>query len=313
MIYKLFHAKTQKPQSVLIQCFAFLAITGLFSCSSTKSAKPYELALMSADVYDCGLVEKLPAHIRPYLDFDEKQFKYTQHFDFKRINEMVKAKEWKKLAPYLVFKSSGKGGYFGRAYINVKSNRIIIAHRGTDIDLKLKNSKRIDKNLKEFLRDLDDNYDILNGNIPYQQFAAAKFFTEAVRLSYQQEYGKKNPKIIHTGHSLGAVLAELAAVEKKGRAVTFESPGSYPMVEKLLEEQKISKRKFKITTYNTVPNSINLTHPPAGKVHYLKDYDKADQNHDAYHEAAIRAALQYHSIEGILLLFNPKTGKPVKK
>lgn len=186
MIYRLFQAKTQKPQSVLFLCFAFLAITVLFSCSSTKSVKPYEFALMSADVYDCGLVEKLPAHIRPFLDFDEKEFKYTQHFDLKRINEMVKAREWKQLAPYLVFKSSGNGGYFGRAYINVKSNRIIIAHRGTDIDLKLKKSKRVDKNLKEFLRDLDDNYDILNGNIPDQQLAAAKYFTEAVRLSYQQ-------------------------------------------------------------------------------------------------------------------------------
>ena len=39
-----------------------------------------------------------------------------------------------------------------------------------------------------------------------------------------------NSPVYHTGHSLGAVLAEVTAVENNDFAVTFDSPGSYDLL-----------------------------------------------------------------------------------
>jgi hypothetical protein len=293
------------------------SLTILVSCSTSKKTNPYEFALMSADVYDAGIVEQLPKHIEPFMDFDKNNFSSPLNINFNKVLDMVDKEDWKQLAPYLAFKAFGKGGYFGRAYINTKSNQIIIAHRGTDIDLNRLKGREINLskglNFKELIRDMDDNYDVFKGEIPYQQLAAAKYFTEIVKQDYKQKYGKENPEIIHTGHSLGAILAELSAVENKGKAVTFESPGSSPMVEKYLKTVQVDKNSFKIITYNNVPNSVNLTNPPAGKVYYLKDFDDSKTKNDPFSEEAIQAAIENHGIEEVLQQFDPKTGKPRKR
>ncbi len=297
--------------------FLFVAIAFLASCSTSKKTSPYEFALMSADVYDAGIVSEFPTHIQPFMDFDKNNFSSPLNIDFNKVLDLAEQKDWKQLAPYLAIKSFGKGGYFGRAYINTRSNQIIIAHRGTDIDFNRLKGNDLNFStgisFKDLIRDIDDNYDIFKGEIPYQQLAAAKYFTELVKLDYEKKYGKKNPQVIHTGHSLGAVLAELSAIENKGNAVTFESPGSNPMVEKILELNKVDKSSFKIITYNMVPNSVNLTNAPAGKVYYLKDFDQSLKTDDPYSDGAIQAALENHGIEEILLQFDPKTGKPKKK
>ncbi len=293
-----------------------LSIACLGSCSTSKSTSPYEFALMSADVYDTGIVKELPRHIKPYMDFDKNSFDSPLNIDLSFVLDLADKKDWKQLAPYLAFKAFGKGGYFGRAYINTKNNQIIIAHRGTDIDLNLLKGKSIefskDINFMDLIRDVDDNYDVFQGKIPHQQLAAARYFTALVKLDYEEKHGEKNPVIIHTGHSLGAILAELSAVENNGKAVTFESPGSSPMVEKVLETNNIDKNSFKIITYNNVPNSINRTHPPAGKVYYLKDFNKSALSEDPFSDEAIQATIENHGIEEILLQFDPKTGKPKK-
>lgn len=289
----------------------------MISCSTTKSVSPYEFALMSADVYDSDLAGELPTYIKPFKDFDKDNFNSPLNIDLNLVLDLADKKDWKELAPYLALKAFGKGGYFGRAYINTKTDQIIIAHRGTDIDFNRLKKDGIqfssDRTFKDLIRDIDDNYDIFKGEIPYQQLAAAKFFTEIVKQDYAAKYGNKDPKIIHTGHSLGAVLAELSAVEKNGKAVTFESPGSSPMIEKLLEKHKINRNSFKIITYNTVPNAVNLTHQPAGKVYYLKDYDHSMSTDDAFSDKAIQAAIENHGIEDVLLQFDPKTGKQKKR
>ncbi len=296
--------------------FLLFALTCLIACSTSKKTSPYEFALMSADVYDSDLVEELPTHLKPFKDFDKNDFNSPLNIDLGKVIDWAENKDWEQLAPYLAIKAFGKGGYFGRAYINTKSNQIIIAHRGTDIDFNVLKGKEIQLSsnisLRDLLRDIDDNYDIFKGEIPYQQLAAAKYFTEVVKLEYEEKYDQKNPVIIHTGHSLGAVLAELSAVEKNGKAVTFESPGSSPLIEKFLTNQNIEKNSFKIITYNNVPNSVNLTHAPAGKVYYLMDFDQSKINEDPFSEEAIQATIENHGIETILKQFDPKTGKPKK-
>ena len=241
------------------------------NCSSQRnSLTPYECALLSAHVYDSGEVEQLPKHIQAFQDFDPDAHRPSINIDLGLIKRLAEEEAWGKLVPYVGAKVFGIGGYFGRAYVIEKNNQLVIAHRGTDIDLynqdNLENFFSMeDGQFWKSLKDFDDDYDILAGNIPEQQFKSAREFVEHSIEAYQKQYGK-TPEVIHTGHSLGAVLAELCAADDENRAITFESPGTKPMIEQLTDRQEVNWKAINITIYNTEPNSINTLHEQSGKV-----------------------------------------------
>ncbi len=146
----------------------------------------------------------------------------------------------------------GDEGYFGRAYI-INNKFIIFAHRGTD-----------------GLSDYDDNAKIALArwgkidNIP-EQVEVAKAFVNFVINVFGEKISKKN--IEHTGHSLGAFLAEALVVKMNhGSATTFESPGSSYLF-KSFQDQEDAKNKIK--TYNAQPNPINTHNKQAGKVYHF--------------------------------------------
>ena len=151
------------------------------------------------------------------------------------------------------------------------------------------------------------NLAIFKGEIPQQQFDAAENFTQQAIAKYIQQYNHE-PTIIHTGHSLGAVLAELCAAKYNRQAVTFESPGTKPLIKKLLANQKVNWKKFNITSYNAEPNKINSVHEHVGKVIPL--YHPKQTTSD-FSEINSRT-LEIHSIEHVLTRFNPESGKPIK-
>lgn len=296
-----------------IYTLSLLSILLFSSCLSRKAmVTPYEYALLSAHVYDTGEVAELPKHLEAFQDFDAENFKSGINVDIGQVTDMVEAEEWEELIPYLGLKLFAKGGYFGRAYVNEAANQLILAHRGTDIDIDSEeDAQGISINLDDgkfwdILNDLDDDYDIYYGNIPEQQFKAALAFTKKTEAAYLEKYGKK-PEIIHTGHSLGAVLAELCAVKNQCRAVTFESPGTKPLVEKLEAEEKLNLKKVDITIYNAEPNSINTLHEQIGTVVPLY---KQEKNTNKPGKQELAKALQYHSIKQLLTRFDPKSGKP---
>ena len=67
-----------------------------------------------------------------------------------------------------------------------------------------------------------------------------------------------------TGHSLGAVLAEIMACRFRLPAVTFESPGSRTLIEN--DELCVQKSdEADIIEYLTGPNAVNTLSPHAGK------------------------------------------------
>jgi len=292
--------------TLLFSCF-------LASCQKNITTSPYEFALLSAHVYDGDEVETLPNHLNPFLDFDEENYKSRLNIDLGKVWTMTENEEWGKLVPYLGVKAFSRGGYFGRAYFNKKNKQIIIAHRGTDLDIKINeltaNQISIaleEDNLWNIIKDMDDDYDILNGEIPMQQFEAAQHFVQEVKEAYKKQYNSE-PEIIHTGHSLGAVLAELCAVKDDTKAITFESPGSKPLAAQLVDSEALNIDGADITSYNAEPNQINTLHEHLGKVVPLYDESKIQS---AYSDSDKIMSLRQHPINELLKRFDEKSGKP---
>ena len=125
-------------------------------------------------------------------------------------------------------------GYYGIAFINATTVAgetfydVVIAHRGTVIT-------------KD---DIWNDVEIFLGWIPDQFSKGAYLFDEYVRQYMQQTYPDPIPSpdinysITHTGHSLGAALAELCVASsvrfmtsnEPATGMTFESPGSKPII-----------------------------------------------------------------------------------
>jgi len=155
----------------------------------------------------------------------------------------------------------------------------------------------------DLIKDLDDDIDIFQGRIPKQQFEAAQYFTKVAKEKYIQQYNSE-PTLIHTGHSLGAVLAELCALTDDCKAVTFESPGTKPMVDQL-DVENLNLAKADITSYNAAPNKINSLHEHLGTVIPLYD---TTEILSAYSKEEI-SSLRKHSIKDLLKRFDRESGE----
>ncbi len=147
-----------------------------------------------------------------------------------------------------------KAGYLGQAYKieGYTEKLIIIAHCGTVIS---------------------ENGDLAaNGlflmNLLHAQFAVASHFVKQVMDIIKKDFSSP-VRILHTGHSLGAILAEVLAFENDDHfAVTFESPGSYELLEKM-GKKHIFKAVDRIASYLAPPNFINTLKPHIGAYYQL--------------------------------------------
>eukprot|EP00124_Ichthyophonus_hoferi_P002792 Ihof_evm3s207 gene=Ihof_evmTU3s207 len=97
-------------------------------------------------------------------------------------------------------------------------------------------------------------------------------FALAFINSVLQEYTSL-PTVYLTGHSLGAILAEVVGCELGYNAVTFESPGSLPLVMGCTREREgegvhtYISPSHNIITFLTRPNLVNTCHSHAGRVY----------------------------------------------
>lgn len=294
-----------------------------FASCKTSEVTPYEYALLSAHVYNDG-TKTLPQKFQTFQSYKEKEKSFTTQLgsflgslDFGKMIDMTQNDNDGALVKYLTMKAVSMGGYYGQAYYDTKSNQLIIAHRGTDNLISAftegqKVDDKIGERLWELVKDLDDDYEIYNGKIPRMQYREAWAFTKKIKRAYEKQFGE-SPKVVHTGHSLGAVLAELCAITEDSRAVTFESPGTAPLMQELEEVsngdfdyEKFKPEQAKITTYNAEPNRINTLHKHLGKVIPLY---KGNKN-QAMTKGNLFENIQQHSIDSLLVRFDTKTGKP---
>lgn len=308
-----------------ISFYLFFPLFLLCSCKTNNSITPYEYALLSAHVYDDGERE-LPKHFESYIKYEEKEKTFSNQLggflksiNVDKVKELSEKEEKGNLVGYLALKAVSIGGYHGQAYLNNKTGELVISHRGTENimdalgDSESNNSKN---NLMDLIRDLDNDYEIFSGQIPREQYLEARSFSRKVQQKYEADYGEA-PKVIHTGHSLGAVLAELCALTEDCEAVTFESPGISPFLKELEELsagsfdlESFQPGKAKITIYNAEPNKVNTLHDHIGKVVYLYDEKKAIR---AVPSDDLLENIQLHSIDSLLVRFDQKTGKPIKR
>lgn len=286
--------------------------------SEDQSITPYTFALLSADVYESES-RQLPKDWTVYLTSElELASKSKLELNISSSNDdQFDIGDWISSATEQLF---SKGGYSGKAYRNIKTDEIIIAHRGTD---PFAFSEEETKGIGDFLgklvhsiRDIGADIKIYKGEVPKEQYASARAFTQIVRDSFNQEF-KQKPDLYFTGHSLGAVLAELSALEHAVSAVTFESPGSLPMAKKQLGPKFDKKRSNKIVTYNASPNLINTANPPVGEIIRLfpslpikyQDIDRSDNLKDQLSSTYFQFSWQQHGIESLLQNFNPVDGR----
>ncbi len=219
-----------------------------------------------------------------------------------------------------VYDDTKNSGYYGVIYINEKTHQVVLANRGTE---------GIIAGLLSQNSDWKTNFEeILGGKIIIGQQARNYEATyEAVELAK-----KKNYRLSITGHSLGAWLAELSAFYchayfgyRNIKAVTFDSPGTLPMMKQLQsnirsKDTDIDYNDLDITTYLAAPNPANSCNSHVGKVYRVgrtmewSDWTKSvlpDFINDILKNKVQGVlTIEGHFLAGILATFDPGTGKP---
>lgn len=180
-------------------------------------------------------------------------------------------------------------GYFAAAYVN-QQGQMVIAQRGTD-----------------GLDDIGNNFLISLEAVPAQVLYAGIFIDECLE-EYIARFPQQDPKMAttFTGHSLGAVIAEVVAHEFQLPAVTFDSPGSRQIIiDKTVNGKPLVPNNSLVTTYQSGPNYINRVNAHVGTIHRIfVPYELSSTENTSL------AILQQHSIDNIVAQFNPQTQQP---
>ncbi|MBS0351278.1 MAG: hypothetical protein JSR33_08855 [Proteobacteria bacterium] len=219
----------------------------------------YEYAVMSSEAYNDYI--PLPKN-RDIVSTLTKYYQGESFSPFGGVQQMTICSEfnkvlitppdgWDVLITAAEFEGYRKSGYFGVAYVNYYDYSIVIAHRGTE------------KHQKE---DLLTDFKLLLSEISEQVHDALNF-TKKIKSHYP-EY-----TLSHTGHSLGAALAEICAWFNNVAAVTFESPGTKSIIEQIQCEggsedscDEINPDNDSITGYVLAPNIVNTMDKHVGKL-----------------------------------------------
>jgi hypothetical protein len=145
--------------------------------------------------------------------------------------------------------------YFGAAYYMVSDDTVnlVIAHRGTQLNFE----------------DLLDDLRIALGKAPLVFESCARIFTDFAKSKIKALFPDKTDFVyVHTGHSLGAVIAELCTANEYSNGyanafcASFESPGSKPIIVDLISQGKLPKESIDylpsaVWVYNADANIIN--------------------------------------------------------
>jgi hypothetical protein len=167
---------------------------------------------------------------------------------------------------------------------NKSKNQLIIVFRGTD-------PKNID--------DLKQDFEIYKGAPPVKRIERALQFVKQYRLkkTWCCSLFKSPPKkVILTGHSLGAAIAEYVSLTLKIPCITFESPGiSRSRVMLSYEEQcKL------ITAYLSEPNHINCAQSHVGRVFYVRFVGDAPSPSNVHFKQGVSLVAENKVVQGCL-------------
>ncbi|KIE06171.1 hypothetical protein NF27_BK00920 [Candidatus Jidaibacter acanthamoeba] len=182
-------------------------------------------------------------------------------------------------------KNRDENGYFGAAF--GANNTIIIAHRGTEVG-----------SLDDIKNDISIFY-----NKPLTQLPYALKFSKFVENKYNSIFS-----YLHTGHSLGGLLAEVVGLSLKQPVISFEAPGAYQAANAVLNDPDKIKGD-NITTYFTDPNFINTHGKHIANNFYKVDYFTNPTGVEL--TDYIIYSVKQHSMENLMNQFDAETGKPI--
>jgi hypothetical protein len=182
------------------------------------------------------------------------------------------------------------GNYFGRVYINDRSE-YIIAHRGTEI-LSISNWW---------------------SNVQNMFSAEIKTYNDVTKKFLEEVIGEMTASgrnfLGFTGHSLGSMHASLSALDfpnslgDPSDAFLFEFPCPYQSI-----------RQGNAYIYNAAPNLVNTLRNPENKLYRLfPDYGDSLPSFESKIPDVLKYlgyTVQQHSMSAILAQFNPLTGEP---
>ncbi len=217
-------------------------------------------------------------------------------------------------------------GYYGVIYQNNKTHQVVLANRGTEggasgviTDLSKKHSDW-NVNLREILVG-----QIIVGQQARNYEATKEAVEKAKKLGYRLSF---------TGHSLGAWLAEMSAFYSYDhfhyrdiKAVTFDSPGTKPMMENwksniASRDTQVNLKDIDIVTYLAIPNPVNSCNRHVGRIYRISPEmvytDSINKKIPSFIKTKIGdkieglLAAEGHMLTGILATFDPETGKPKK-
>ncbi|MFN5372592.1 MAG: hypothetical protein ACK5B6_14110, partial [Bacteroidia bacterium] len=146
-----------------------------------------------------------------------------------------------------------ENGYFGRAFVDEQTGRVVIAHRGTDelIDW-------ADPNIKLGLQNVGLT---LNSD----QFDSADKFTDAVREFTQTNYPGIDFSYTHTGHSLGGAIAQMQHARQiaadghasNSSAYSYDGPGVSSFIKDRFGEDVLFEARNNSVAILSPANLIN--------------------------------------------------------
>ncbi len=220
-----------------------------------------------------------------------------------------------------VYDDTQVSGYYGAIYINHKTHQVVLAIRGTEeiIASLFRRNSDWQTNIEEILGD-----QIVVG----QQARNLQATAEAIDIAKNHKY-----RLSFTGHSLGAWLAELCGFYSHAyfgypniKVVTFDSPGTAPMMEKLKSNiestyTQVDLRDIDIVSYLASPNPANCCNRHVGKIYRIapkmewtgwvnNTAPNFVQNAIGNDKIQGILAIEGHSLTGILETFDPQTSKP---
>ena len=164
------------------------------------------------------------------------------------------------------FDDTKKFEYRCAVFISHKTKKIVFANAGT----------RLNFNMKGF-SDIRDDLNLLR-NLPPKKLKSASLLNTII-LDNLGQYAK-DFKFCYIGHSLGAAMADFSAVDmelqllsrklkaKKISTITFENPGTKPLIQQMLKNQDLNEFVSSIDhiTINNRDNFINTFNPQVGRV-----------------------------------------------
>lgn len=179
------------PNQTLVASAQFSGPVEATVKSNASSVTPVRVnAALSAQVYDSqkpgdGVFVPMPGHWRVATDSELARFGLS--------NAIL---------------HSGSGEFRARGYIDGTTGKLVIAFRGTNLDL------ANGKGFKDIAADVNQEHGIYS-----------KYYANAIDIGERVAKSGYHSQVQFTGHSLGGGLAAAAALASGTRADTFNAPG----------------------------------------------------------------------------------------